>query len=33
MRVDISGIDIHFDGTGYHDKNWGGKTVLQSTKF
>lgn len=29
----INGTTVSFEGIGYHDKNWGDKTVLKSPKF
>ncbi|KAH7143428.1 hypothetical protein EDB81DRAFT_884042 [Dactylonectria macrodidyma] len=33
VDLNINGTGVSFTGIGYHDKNWGDKTVLQSPKF
>ncbi|RYP62738.1 hypothetical protein DL769_007197 [Monosporascus sp. CRB-8-3] len=33
VDVNINGTAMNFKGIGYHDKNWGDKTVLKSPKF
>ncbi|EXK80641.1 hypothetical protein FOQG_14847 [Fusarium oxysporum f. sp. raphani 54005] len=33
VNLNINGTKLKFNGIGYHDKNWGDKTVLKSPKF
>lgn len=33
VDLTINGTAVQFEGIGYHDKNWGDKTVLQSPKY
>ena len=33
VNLDINGTRVAFGGIGYHDKNWGDRSILQSPKF